>query len=177
MALLAAALIAGCGGSETKTVTQVSTAPQPTQTQTTPTATVPKISVPTQTTPSAPPPGTLAQARAKVSAEGYNVNNASDYDPSRTLRVLVGTRKDSGDGYAKRAFFFVGGRYIGTDTSDDSASNRVEGQDDATVTLPYALYGGKDPLCCPGGTARVRYQWNGSRLVPLDPIPSASKRG
>src|SRR4051812_45490775 len=107
MALLAAALIAGCGGSETKTVTQVSAAPQPgqTPTRTTPTATVPKISVPTQTTPSAPPPGTLAQARAKVSDEGYNVNSASDYDPSRTLRVLVGTRKDSGDGYAKRAFF------------------------------------------------------------------------
>ncbi|MEA2429347.1 MAG: hypothetical protein QOF37_2975 [Thermoleophilaceae bacterium] len=180
--LSAAALFAaGCGGS--KTVTQVQTvARQPVQAQSTPTtATVPKIQIQTPTTQAPPPPaasgGTLPEAQARVSAEGYNVDDPGAYDSSHTLRVLVGTKKSSGDGYAKRAFFFVGGRYIGTDTSDDSAGVRVEGSGDTTVTLAYALYGPNDALCCPGGTARVRYQWNGSRLVPLDPIPSASKRG
>lgn len=176
----AALLIAGCGGSTTRTVTQVQTvAGQPAQTQATPSVTVPKIQIQTPTT-QAPPAGsggTLAEARARVSAEGYNVDDPSAYDPSHTLRVLVGTRKDSGDGYAKRAFFFVGGRYLGTDTSDESAGIRVEGGDSVTVTLAYALYGPNDALCCPGGTARVRYRWNGSRLVPLDPIPSRSQRG
>jgi hypothetical protein len=178
--IAAALLIAGCGGS--KTVTQVQTvAPAETATSATTatTATVPKLQIQTPTTqaPSAGSGGTLAEARARVSAEGYNVDDPGAYDPSHTLRVLVGTRKDSGDGYAKRAFFFVGGRYIGTDTSDDSAGIRAEGGDGTTVTLAYALYGPNDALCCPGGTARVRYQWNGSRLVPLDPIPSRSKRG
>ena len=176
----AALLVAGCGGS--KTVTQVQTvAGRPAQTQTSPTATVavPKIQIqtPTTQTPPAASGGSLPEAQARVSAEGYNVDDPGAYDSSHTLRVLVGTKKASGDGYAKRAFFFVGGRYIGTDTSDDSAGVRVEGSDNTTVTLAYALYGPNDALCCPGGTALVRYQWNGSRLVPLDPIPSRSKRG
>jgi hypothetical protein len=179
---LAAVAVAGCGGSKTETVTQVQTVKAPTRSQTTPT--VPKIEVPTATTPStgtqAPPQGsggTRSEAISKVRAEGYRPDDTGDYDPSATLRVLVGTRQDSGDGYAKRAFFFVGGRYIGTDTSDDSAQVRVDGQTGSTVTLAYAIYGKNDALCCPGSTDRVRYQWNGSRLVPLDPIPPRSSRG
>jgi hypothetical protein len=116
------------------------------------------------------------EAVGRVSKEGYNPDDEDQYHPSQTLRVLVGTKKDSGDGYAKRAFFFVGDRYIGTDTSDDSAAIRVDSQSDTTITLAYPLYGKDDPLCCPGGEATVRYQWNGSKLVPLDPIPSVSKR-
>jgi hypothetical protein len=86
--------------------------------------------------------------------------------------VLVATRRDSGDGYAKKAFFFVGGRYIGTDTSDDSAGIRVGSQGDRTIRLEYAIYGKGDALCCPSDSASVRYYWNGARLTPLDPIPS-----
>jgi hypothetical protein len=184
-ALIAAALIAGCGGSKDTTVTQVQTSPSP---QGTGTVTVPEINPPKQKTtteqqspPTPTPPqssgGTLSEAVAKLRAEGYRPDDTGDYDSSATLRVLVGTRLDSGDGYAKRAFFFVGGRYIGTDTSDDSAQMRVEGHSDTTVTLAYAIYGQGDALCCPGATKRVRYQWNGSRLVPLDPIPPHSSRG
>jgi hypothetical protein len=121
--------------------------------------------------------GSRSQAIARVRREGYRPDDTGAYDPSATLRVLVGTRTDSGDGYAKRAFFFVGGRYIGTDTSDDSANVRVEGQTDDTVTLAYAIYGPNDALCCPARTETVRYRWNGSRLVPLDSIPPRSSRG
>jgi hypothetical protein len=178
LTLMLAALVAGCGGSKTETVTQITRIH--TQTQST-TPALPAIQTPTATTPTtvAPPPpaGTRSQAAARVRAEGYVPDDPSQYRDGQTLRVLVATKKGSGDGYAKRAFFFVDGRYIGTDTSDDSAGIRVEGQSDTTVTLAYAIYGSKDPLCCPGATARVRYEWNGSRLVPLDPIPSASKRG
>lgn len=183
--LAAVTALAGCGSSGGKTVTQVQTvAAPPTQT-----ATVPEIDIPKQTnTTQSPPPqtqqqsppqsgGTRSDAVAKVWAQGYRPDDASEYDSSHTLRVLVATRANSGDGYAKRAFFFVGGRYLGTDTSDDSAQIRVENQSDTTVTLAYALYGRNDALCCPGGTATVRYQWNGSRLAPLDPIPPRSRRG
>jgi hypothetical protein len=174
--LAIATVAAGCGGTKTETVTQVTSTPAA---RTTPTAPeLPPIeTAPTQTVPAGPPPGTRSQALARVRAQGYVPDDSSQYQPGDTLRVLVATKNGSGDGYAKRAFFFVGGRYIGTDTSDDSAGIRVEGQSDSTVTIAYALYGKNDALCCPGGTARVRYQWNGSRLVPLDPIPSASKRG
>jgi hypothetical protein len=181
VAVCIATVGAGCGGS--KTVTEVQTVSGPGAGQTT--ATVPSIgdapaqgTAPSQQQP--PPPssaGTLSQAEGKVRAEGYTPDDPGDYRSAQTLRVLVGTRAGSGDGYAKRAFFFVGGRYLGTDTSDDSANVRVDGQSDSTVTLSYALYGRNDALCCPAGEARVRYQWNGSRLVPLDPIPSHARRG
>ena len=40
------------------------------------------------------------------------------------------------------------------------------------ITLSYTLYGPTDPNCCPtGGTQSVRFQWNGTSLTPLDPIP------
>jgi hypothetical protein len=182
--LIAAALLAGCGssgGGNTKTVVQVQTVTAPqTQTTTLPDVHLPPPTEPAQTTeapPSTPPGGTLSQARQTVSAEGYNVDNPGDYKRSAILRVLIGTRKGSGDGYAKRAFFFVGGRYLGTDTSDDSANIRVAAESPTRVTLAYALYGPDDALCCPGGTAIVRYEWNGSKLLPLDPIPPRSKRG
>ena len=182
----AAVLLAGCGDGDQTTVTQVQTVQSPTAD--TGTVTVPEISPPKDTTETdeAPPPeqtppqqqgGTRDEAVAKLRAEGYRADDPADYDAGATLRVLVGTRLDSGDGYAKRAFFFVGGRYIGTDTSDDSANIRVEDTGGDTVTLAYALYGPNDALCCPGGTATVRYRWNGSRLVPLDPIPPRSRRG
>ena len=183
--LAALALLAGCGDSKDTTVTQVQTV-KPDDGQTT--TTIPEIDVPTDTTTDESPPeqqsppdqqsgGTRSEAAAKLRAEGYRPDDLGDYHPGDTLRVLIGTREDSGDGYAKRAFFFVGGRYIGTDTSDDSAQIRVESAAGDTVTLAYALYGPDDPLCCPGDTATVRYQWNGSKLVPLDEIPPRSRRG
>jgi hypothetical protein len=183
VSLIALALLtlAGCGGSDTRTVTpKTIAAPKPAQTQTQTTETD-ELTQPTQTTATATAPTAPADARsgaiAKVRALGYVPDDPPQWNETQTLRVLVATRKGSGDGYAKRAFFFVGRRYIGTDTSQDSAGIRVDGQSDTTITLAYALYGPNDALCCPGGKAAVRYHWNGSKLVPLDPIPPASKRG
>ena len=65
--------------------------------------------------------------------------DTSDYHPGQTLRVLVGTRTGSGDGYGQQAFFFVDGRYIGTDTKDPSAHVKVTSQSDTEVTLAYPL--------------------------------------
>jgi hypothetical protein len=174
---IAALALGGCGGSDTRTVTPETIAvPKPAPTTQTQSQATQTQATQTQTTPSAPLDARSA-AIAKVRALGYVPDDPSQWNETQTLRVLVGTRKGSGDGYAKRAFFFVGRRYIGTDTSGDSAGVRVDGQSDTTITLAYALYGPHDALCCPGGTGVVRYQWNGSKLVPLDPIPPASKRG
>ena len=117
----------------------------------------------------------LPAALALVRAHGYTANDTSDYHPDQTLRVLLATGTGSNDGYDKQAFFFVDGRYIGTDSSRPSAQVSVVSQSDTEVTLAYQLYRPGDPLCCPGGgTAHVRFQLNNGRLVPLDPIPPVS---
>jgi hypothetical protein len=187
--LLALAL-AGCGSS-TKTVS-VGDAPTATPSQTTTSATSPPASATSSTpssggtpsgttTRSAPEPAfseqehggdALAAATAVLRAHGYTPVSTADYHASHALEVLIGMHSGSGDGYGQQAFFFVNGRYIGTDASQPSATLRVVGQGDTEVTLAYPLYRDGDPLCCPGaGQARVRFQLNNGKLTALDPIP------
>ncbi len=119
--------------------------------------------------------GAAAAAAQVVRAQGYTPQSPSLYHPNQTLRVLIGTRDNSTAGYNQRAFFFLDNRYLGTDSSQPSASVRVVGQSDTEVTLAYALYRPSDHECCPsGGTATVHFQLNNGQLVPLDPIPPAS---
>jgi hypothetical protein len=191
-------ILGGCGGA-TKTV---SVANSPTGAQTTDTTTQPTTgATPTDTTTTGTTPGGtpaptttrtapapafaekekgaggasgegLPAAIAVVRAHGYTANHMSDYHPSQTLRVLIGTGASSNDGHDRRAFFFVDGRYIGTDSSQPSAMVGVVAQSDTEVTLAYSLYRSGDPLCCPGGgQARVRFVLNNGRLTPLDAIP------
>lgn len=114
----------------------------------------------------------LATAVSLVKAHGYSVGETSTYRPEQTLRVLVGTRA----GYGQQAFFFVDGRYAGTDTSEPSATVKVVGESDTEVTLAYPLYKSGDPLGKPSGEKTVRFQLNNGHLVALDPIPSTSAR-
>jgi hypothetical protein len=191
----AGALLGACG-SQTKTVSVAgsppatqTTAPPSTTTSTTPRATTPTTTTgATNTSPSttrsAPEPAFtqheaaaegVSAAAAVVRANGFTPNNTSEYHSNQTLRVLVGTRSGSGDGYGQRAFFFVDGRYIGTDAKEPSATLKVVSQGDTSVTLAYPLYRHNDPLCCPGGgQATVSFQLNNGKLTPLGPIPPAS---
>jgi hypothetical protein len=190
------ALLDGCGGA-TKTVSVAGapttsapattptgpTTPPTTNTATTPTTTTTGGAPATTSTRTATAPAFAEKARstgneglpaalAVVRAHGYTASDTSDYHPDQTLRVLVGTGSHSNDGYDKQAFFFVDGRYLGTDASRPSAQISVASQSDTEVTLAYKLYRPNDPLCCPGGgAAHVRFQLNNGRLVPLDPIP------
>ena len=197
---LAGAAVGGCGSS-TRTVSVAGAPPQTTDTTAATTQSQPPAgsasapSTPAQTTTdggtpaptstrSAPEPAFTHQeteaeglggAVATVRTRGFTPNNTSDYHPGQTLRVLIGTRTGSGDGYGQRAFFFVNGRYIGTDASQPSATLRVASQGDTEVTLAYPLYRNGDPLCCPGGgQALVRFQLNNGKLAPLEPIPPSS---
>jgi hypothetical protein len=121
--------------------------------------------------------GGLSGATAVLRSRGFTANDTSDYHANQTLRVLIGTRSGSGNGYGQQAFFFVNGRYIGTDSSQPSATLRVVGQSDTEVTLAYPLYRKNDPLCCPGGgRATVRFQLDNGKLMPLDAIPPASSQ-
>lgn len=199
-AAIGALALGGCGSGATKTVTvSGSVSPHTTTQRTTTTGTT--SSSPTTTTPANTTTSTnqtggaeatrtttapaftkeptsaegVSAAVAVVKAHGYTPSETSTYDPSNTLRVLVGTRSGSSDGYGQQAFFFVDGRYIGTDTKEPSASVKVVGQSDTEVTLVYPLYKPGDPLSKPsGGEATVRFQLNNGRLVALNPIPPAT---
>jgi LppP/LprE lipoprotein len=116
-----------------------------------------------------------SEAAALLRARGYTPNEISQYHANQTLRVLVGTRTGSSDGHGQQAFFFVDGRYIGTDTKQPSATIRVVSQSDTEVTLAYALYRSGDALSSPsGGQAIVHFQLNNGQLTPLGAIPPAS---
>jgi LppP/LprE lipoprotein len=118
--------------------------------------------------------GALAAAAATVRAKGYTPTDTVQYHPSQTLRVLTAYRTGAGGAYEQRAFFFVDGRYIGTDASQPSASLRVLSQRETTVTLGYGLYREGDPSSRPsGGEASVRFQLDDGRLTARDPIPPA----
>jgi hypothetical protein len=193
-----AALLAGCGGgTKTVSVASAppteaattSTTPRTSTTTTTP-ATTPTSTTPAPsehggasgpTTRTAPAPaftheetGTgataegLSAAEAVLQAKGYTASATSDYHPNQTLRVLVGTRTGSAEANGQQAFFFVDGRYIGTDAKQPSASIRVVSQGDTEVTLAYALSS--------GAQTTVRFQLNNGKLVPLGSIPPASSR-
>ncbi|HEY2631727.1 MAG TPA: LppP/LprE family lipoprotein [Solirubrobacteraceae bacterium] len=186
--------ICGCGSGGTKTASVSSAAsPATATTHTTTQGTTPSSS--TTTTNATPSGGAeasrtttapaftkeatstegLSGAVAIVKARGFTPNDTADYHSGQTLRVLTATRTGSGDGYAQQAFFFVGNHYLGTDTSQPSASVKVVAQGDTEVTLAYPLYRPHDPLCCPGGgQATVRFQLNNGKLVPLGTIPPSS---
>ncbi len=195
IAVLGAALLAGCG-SQTKTVS-ISSAPPAATTATTPTTPTTTAQAPTTTTTAPPSTGTsttrtapepsfaeagggthegsLQAAVATVHAHGYTPVDTSEYHPSQTLRVLVATRSGSGDGYGQQAFFFVDGHYLGTDAKEPSAKLKVVSQSDTEVAIAYPLYRRNDPLCCPGGGQRVvHFALNNGKLQALDPIPAAS---
>jgi len=192
--LLALGLLSGCG-SQTKTVTAAGS-PRATSTSatthttsstpaTTTTATTPAS---TTTTRAAPEPsfteseqetksGTLGAAVATVRARGFTPNHPSEYHSGQTLRVLLGTRTGSGDGYGQQAFFFLDGRYLGTDAKEPSAKLRIVSQGDTEVAIAYPLYRSSDPLCCPGGGQRVvHFALNNGKLAPLDEIPPATSK-
>ncbi len=118
--------------------------------------------------------GSLGAASARVGEEGYEVIDSEGYDPSRQLRVLIGVRSDSADGYAKRAFFFLGSDYLGTDTSEDSLGIAYASGDDLSATLVYDLYNQDDAFCCPtAGEAPVTFRWDGDSLLPGQIPPRA----
>lgn len=118
--------------------------------------------------------GTPETAAAEVlKAHGYVPVDASQYQPKQTLAVLIGRRSESST-YGEQAFFFLDGRYIGTDTKEASASVQLVSQSETEVTLAYPLYRPSDPLNAPsGGSAVVHFQLDDGKLQAAGQIPPA----
>lgn len=116
-------------------------------------------------------------AVAAMSTQGYVPVRLSDYDPSHELRVLIG-RQSGVTGGPRRAFFFAGGSYVGTDSTEPSTGLKVSGSGDKWVTLVYGVYSAGDQPCCPsGGRTKVRYEWSGTAVTPVGgTIPASYQR-
>ena len=152
---------------------------------TTSSTTTPTTTTTTTTTTSLPTSVTAAGSDAQSVAErfvrgrGFTPVDSDDFtypDPDG-LHVIIAVVTGSATGYATQAFFFVHGRSIGTDLADTSATVWMAWRVEDTIALYYTLYKTDDANCCPlGGAAIVRYHWTGTRLVPLDPIPSRDAR-
>ena len=135
---------------------------------------------PTATPKPTPPPLNAAQRQERTAAadivksRGFEVTHLRDYDPRKTLRVLIGRQTSGG---AELAFFFVNGDYIGNDATEPSAKLKLAKQGDLQVTLAYGIYApGDQPNKPTGGPVKVRFHWDGARLAPVDPLPDPSQR-
>lgn len=115
----------------------------------------------------------LQAAVATVEHQGYTPNETAEYHPEATLRVLTATKHGPGGNYQQRAFFFVDGRYIGTDASQPSASLKVLSQTETSITLGYGMYRAGDSPCCPSSQSSVRFQLDNGHLQAMGPIPPA----
>ena len=176
--LLAALALAACGSSgthvvnvpvtatdsmstsSTATTVSTSTASARSVTGTVGTATAPAFASSTASA------GGSTAAVAVVQARGCTAVDPAQYHSGQTLRVLVG-RCSGGE----QAFFFVDGRYIGTDAKAPSSHVSVVSQNDTAVTLAYAL---SHPDGSPAGTQNVQFALDNGMLSPMGSIPSAS---
>jgi LppP/LprE lipoprotein len=180
-ALAPAALVllalAGCGGGDAptsasvRTTTVMRTVTAPASTTTAPSA--------TGTTAQPPPdpsaPLALSAAEQALGARGYTALSERDWRPDQRLKALIGIGSTMGASRKELAFFFVGDRFIGTDTTAPSARIEMAAQGGESVTLRYALYRPGDGVDDPsGGGTEVTYRWTGARLVPQGAIPSAA---
>ncbi|MCK9893578.1 LppP/LprE family lipoprotein [Frankia sp. AgB32] len=116
-----------------------------------------------------------AKASSVVRAAGYTPISFAGFDPGADLSVIVGLLSTSGDGHPQRAFLFHRGEFVGNDAPQPSATIRWIWSTDRVVALQYDLYRPDDPMCCPtAGGSTARFQWNGTSVTPLDPVPTAA---
>jgi hypothetical protein len=109
-------------------------------------------------------------AVTSLRSQGYLPTHEADYDPRHELRVLVGYRNGDPLG-PRRAFFFVGTRFIGNDSSAGSSQLKVAKSANRWVTLTYGVYAPGGKVCCPVSTSKVRFNWTGTALTPAGAIP------
>lgn len=94
--------------------------------------------------------------------------------PSATLHVLRATPSTAASYGGDYYFFFVDGNAVSRQYFTGAMSE--QGLDATTFAVTYRVFRPGDAHCCPtGGTSTVRFRWNGSAVVALDPMPGATQ--
>lgn len=128
----------------------------------------------TSTTPALTGAAQLAAARKVVQNKGYDSYDGQFWNSDHHLNALAGVLHESTDGHYQHLFFFVDGRYIGMDATAASGDVRIVGASNDVITVSYGIYKPTDALAMPSSRQQVRFEWTGSKLVPLDPIPPSA---
>ncbi|MDP9325418.1 MAG: protein kinase [Candidatus Dormibacteraeota bacterium] len=111
-----------------------------------------------------------ADATKVASDQGFPKCDTQGYEPTNTLHVLICNPADDN---GEKVFFFTD-KFVAADAQDPSARVEFGTQSDKEIAITYTLFKAADPDCCPtGGTATVRFQWDGNQLLALDQVPSS----
>ena len=114
---------------------------------------------------------------AQIKNKGYSVNRSTPNatvktSSGETLTAWIAIATKSQDGYNQFVFFFLNGRYLGTDTAKPSLEITSANGVGHGIAVTYPVYMKNDSFAQPTGTpVTITYTWNGSRLVPNKPYP------
>lgn len=124
-----------------------------------------------------PPVAAYANQIAVIQRNGYEPTNKTpnasvETASGGTLQAWIGVRTGS-DGYNQYVFFFLNGRYLGTDTAKPSLQITSVKPVGSGIAVTYPVYKRGDSNAHPTGTpVTITYTWNGSHLVPNKPYPN-----
>lgn len=89
-----------------------------------------------------------------------------------TLTAWITMATKSQDGYSQLVFFFLNGKYLGTDTAKPSLEITSAKAVGHGIAVTYPVYKKSDSFANPtGAPVTITYTWNGSKLVPDKPYP------
>lgn len=112
---------------------------------------------------------------ALIESKGYAVSGTT---PSATVQTSSGATLSAwmgvsgSDGHNQFVFFFLNGKYLGTDTAQPSLEITSAKAAGTGISVSYPVYKQGDSFANPTGTpVTITYTWNGSKLVPNKPYP------
>lgn len=120
---------------------------------------------------------TYANEIALIKGKGYTVNSAAPNASVRTnsgdtLTAWIGVAMQ-GDGHNQFVFFFLNGKYLGTDTAKPSLEiTSAKPAGTGSIAVTYPVYMKNDSFANPTGVPdTITYHWDGSKLIPNKPYP------
>ncbi|MFD1676800.1 LppP/LprE family lipoprotein [Alicyclobacillus fodiniaquatilis] len=112
---------------------------------------------------------------ALIKGKGYSVNGTTPNamvktSSGATLSAWMGV--SGTDGYNQFIFFFLNGKYLGTDTAKPSVEITSVKAAENGIAVTYPVYKKNDSFANPtGAPVTITYTWNGSKVVPNKPYP------
>lgn len=124
-----------------------------------------------------PSSSNYAKEIAFIKGKGYSVTGAApnasvQTSSGETLSAWIGVEMQ-GDGYNQFVFFFLNGKYLGTDTAKPSAQiTSAKPAGTGSIAVTYPVYKKGDAFVKPTGTpVTITYHWDGAKLTPNKPYP------
>lgn len=115
---------------------------------------------------------TYVQANNTIGGTLQFVDPGTTWVPGNTLHVLHATPEGAAGSGGDTFYFFVNGALVGQKMFTQSVQAAPVSSTEFSVS--YQAYKPGDAACCPsGGQATARFQWNGTKLLSLDPMTGA----